>query len=647
MLSTLTALAFISPGILWAILGISFLIAIHEYGHFKACRLTGTRVETFSIGFGPRLFGWESLPGQPRRFTLGKRRLDPVEHAMDVRVALVPLGGYVKMAGENPGEERTGAGDEYASKPIRHRLFIVSAGVIMNALTAFVFYAVCHGGGLRKDPPLVGSVQPGSAAWQAGLEPGDRVLEVDGRHLDSFLDLRLEAAFLSTEEPRALRVQRDGRELVLEARARYEEKTGIGQLGVRPALGLTAGEGEAVLALDGREAVRVDGREVRGGLSAWQEVMAAFLRGATQVEVLRVRDGARSVLALREAPGAAAASLPLRLGLAGAGPALVAAARGPAAGLQAGDRIVAVRGGGKELAVADRRALDGLERALPAVEAIDVERDGARTSVPVAGVGDAAAVARLCADLVLASGGPLVVAPSPAGTLSEMVEGSGIVVRQAGSPCEGLVPAGSRLLEVGSTVVNSFEDVRSALAGAKAGEALPLRIEAPGEASSRVVMVTPERPAIVGAVPVALAPVKESIGGTGVLDAVAYGGQRLGREVVNVFRTIGGFFTGQIAFAKNVAGPITLVTASSRASQEGFLDLLWFLAYVSVMLAVLNILPVPVLDGGHVVLLLAEKLRGRPLSDVVVGRLQLGGMLLLLTLMFFALKNDVLINFLR
>ena len=101
--------------------------------------------------------------------------------------------------------------------------------------------------------------------------------------------------------------------------------------------------------------------------------------------------------------------------------------------------------------------------------------------------------------------------------------------------------------------------------------------------------------------------------------ASALGAGRLWREVVNTFRTIGAFFTGNISFDKNVAGPITLVTVSSEHSERSFLDLLWFLAYVSVMLAVLNILPIPVLDGGHIVYLVAEKIRGRPLSDAVIG----------------------------
>src|SRR6187200_2920936 len=86
--------------ILLAILGLGFLIFVHELGHFLACRFTGTRVETFAIGFGPRLFGWERPAGGRRQLTVGPRVHDPATGAMDVRIAAIPLGGYVKMAGE-------------------------------------------------------------------------------------------------------------------------------------------------------------------------------------------------------------------------------------------------------------------------------------------------------------------------------------------------------------------------------------------------------------------------------------------------------------------------------------------------------------------------------------------------------------------
>ena len=113
------------------------------------------------------------------------------------------------------------------------------------------------------------------------------------------------------------------------------------------------------------------------------------------------------------------------------------------------------------------------------------------------------------------------------------------------------------------------------------------------------------------------------------------------RETKNVFRTIGSLFAGTINFDKNIAGPITLVTVSKRFAERGFLRLLWFLAYVSVMLAVLNILPIPVLDGGHLMFIIIEKIKGAPLKDETIFRFQKIGMILLLVLMFFAFKNDI------
>ena len=113
-----------------AILGVGFLIFVHELGHFLACRLTKTRVETFSIGFGRRLFGWETIEGQ-RRFTVGARRSRPTD-GTDVRIALIPLGGYVKMAGEigGDGTATSGAGGEPRATAARR----VSGEVVRRTL---------------------------------------------------------------------------------------------------------------------------------------------------------------------------------------------------------------------------------------------------------------------------------------------------------------------------------------------------------------------------------------------------------------------------------------------------------------------------------------------------------------------------------
>ena len=108
-----------------------------------------------------------------------------------------------------------------------------------------------------------------------------------------------------------------------------------------------------------------------------------------------------------------------------------------------------------------------------------------------------------------------------------------------------------------------------------------------------------------------------------------------------MFRTIGGLFSGSISFNKNIAGPITLITASKQQAAAGLPSLLWFLAYISVMLAVLNILPIPVLDGGHLLFILIEKVKGSPLNEAVAVKAMYIGLFLLLTLMFFAFKNDI------
>jgi regulator of sigma E protease len=639
---TLTLAAF-SGGLLWAILGIGFLIFIHEYGHFTACRLTRTRVETFSIGFGPRLFGWERAKGGKRRFTWGRRQLDPADHAMDFRVAVIPLGGYVKMAGENPGDVRSGSGDEFSSKTILQRLFIVSAGVIMNAITAFVFYAAAFQGGLLKEPALVGAVEPGSAAWEAGMRTGDRILEVNGHPLTSFTDLRMEAAFLPRDTEGPLLIDREGKRQTLQVKARYSEEDGVVHLGVAPALTLTIGTGPDALVIGPRDAVTVEGIPALGGTEANQRLQDAVEVGRETVEI-RAADGRTLKFVVRPPkPEDAPKSPPYRVGIRPHEPHKVKFARGPAAALRPGDLLQAARAGENRIPI---RGWDTFGRLAFEHERLDeliVTRNGQEVAIPLAGVTDRAAVARLEHDVAFEPPGTAI-APIPAGF--PYVVGH-FVYGLPTSPAEGRLVAGERILKVDGKEMKTFRDVTNTLRdrGAK-----PLALRVAGlDGTERDLELAPVALELRGVVPpLGLEQSKEPLASDGLLDSIRLGAGRLWREVANTFRTIGAFFTGNIAFAKNVAGPITLVNVSSEHSERSFLDLLWFLAYVSVMLAVLNILPIPVLDGGHVVYLAAEKIRGgRPLSDAVIGRMQLVGLLLLLTLMVFAIKNDIKLNFLN
>jgi regulator of sigma E protease len=150
--------------------------------------------------------------------------------------------------------------------------------------------------------------------------------------------------------------------------------------------------------------------------------------------------------------------------------------------------------------------------------------------------------------------------------------------------------------------------------------------------------------------PVALVPVtgftlelrvaREPFEADGVGRAAGLAIARTGREIADMFRMIGSLFSGNISFQKNVAGPVTIVSISSDVVEASWLRFLLFLAYISVTLAVLNILPIPVLDGGHLLFILIEKVKGSPLSEETMGKMQLVGLLLLLALMFFAFKSD-------
>src|SRR4030081_3586796 len=139
------------------VLGI--MIVVHEWGHYAAAKLLGVRVEVFSVGFGPRLLGF--------------RRGDT-----DYRIAAIPLGGYVKMSGENPMDERSGDPGEFLSHPRWHRFIIAIAGPAMNILFAVglltcVYMVRYEYPSYFDEPAVIGWVLQDTPAAKAGIQVGD------------------------------------------------------------------------------------------------------------------------------------------------------------------------------------------------------------------------------------------------------------------------------------------------------------------------------------------------------------------------------------------------------------------------------------------------------------------------------------------
>jgi len=227
------------------------LIFVHELGHYLMARRIGVRVLTFSLGFGPKL--------------VNVHRGDT-----DYCISAIPLGGYVKMAGETAEDERTGAPDEFLSKSKWQRFQVLVAGPVMNIVLAVVVLAVVLYQGAdvpayEQQAPIVGRVVDGSAAARAGVQKGDRIVSIADRTVETW-DQVFMAVLPKANRQISLVVRRDGSDRTLSVTPDAQTKYEIGDIGVLPeihpqVLGVVAGDpaaeaglqvGDVVLGVDDR-----------------------------------------------------------------------------------------------------------------------------------------------------------------------------------------------------------------------------------------------------------------------------------------------------------------------------------------------------------------------------------------------------------
>jgi regulator of sigma E protease len=201
------------------VLGI--VVFVHELGHFLAARRVGVRVITFSLGFGPKL----------AKFTRGD-----TEYA----ISAIPLGGYVKMAGEQPDDERSGAGDEFLSKSKWQRFQVLIAGPLMNVLLAVVVLAgVLYQG--ADEPlwpeavPIVGHVTEDSPAAAAGIQVGDRIVRINDTAIETWDDYYMLVLPKANREI-SVAVERGGRQIEARLTPDSVSKYELGNIGVGPAI---------------------------------------------------------------------------------------------------------------------------------------------------------------------------------------------------------------------------------------------------------------------------------------------------------------------------------------------------------------------------------------------------------------------------
>lgn len=283
----------------WFLVLLTPLVFVHELGHFLVARWNGVRVDVFSIGFGPELFGWNDKTGTRWK------------------VCAVPLGGYIKMFGEHAletgddGEPRELTAEErkvsFDQKRLSQRAWIVFAGPAANYLFAIIVMACSFVFlGQRFTPPEIGTVAENSAAAEAGLRPGDVIVSIDGREIERFEEIVGNVA-IRPGETMVLEIDREGSLIrlpvtagVIEARMIDNTVQKIGDLGIRypmPALIKDVMEGSAAWESGmsaGDDIVEVDGMAIEHFEDLQQ--LVAKSPGKTLSFVV-MRDGYRMTIA--------------------------------------------------------------------------------------------------------------------------------------------------------------------------------------------------------------------------------------------------------------------------------------------------------------------------------------------------------------
>jgi regulator of sigma E protease len=671
---------------LWPVLqfvvGLGLVIFAHELGHFIAAKIVDIRVEQFALGFGTRLFG----------FKRGET---------DYRVNLLPLGGYVKMAGQEDfapltKEDRPDP-RAYPNKSIGQRFAVISAGVVMNVVLAAVLFVVVCLAGIRFLAPVIGGTLPGSPARHAqiiwsketypssvGLEPGDRILSVGDKTIDRFPQLAAIAALSAPDREYEVALERKRNEEAFQGTATIGvmDVGGTLQFGVLPELSTTLGplgdylsrdpftEGDRLVAIDGQDIEhhwQIAGIE---GLFDGAPVRISILRDE-KVRQLKVRPD------LRMNPGVFFA----RDGSRVAGE-IVKVAGYPGEGgtvtlsLPEDDEVTLLL---QEVTWPARSAILDIMGLVPRLRVTGVMKDSPAFH---AGIQPE--------DIILEYGG--VISPTleqfletntrVADTLTEVVvlragETLSLQIqptRRQGRVLAGIIAGpdldhpvvahvrkGSPAAAVGMAAGVSFSRVNEKRAEnwmglfnslkALQGEDAVIHFTddpvAGAEKAAPVGVVTdrvfhpddyrfvlfpgPRGFTLLMGEEVKMNPAA----------AVVWGFQETLNFITMTYATLVSYFRGTVS-AEEFRGPVGIGSIAIQAGREGVVPFIYFLAVISVSLAVINFLPIPVVDGGHAVFLLIEKIMGRPVPLQIQNAITMIGWAFLLFLIIALTWNDIL-----
>jgi regulator of sigma E protease len=652
------------------LLGFGAVVLVHEFGHFIVAKLSGIKVEAFSIFMPPTLLGirrtkagykFRVLPG----LYSGKED-EPAEppEETEYRIGIFPFGGYVKLL----GQEDTGPVKQindprsFAHKPISARIAVISAGVIFNVISAALIFMVVFLVGIELPPPVIGDIAPSSPAAKAGLQPGDEFIEIDGMHKDlDFSSIMIASALSDVGEAVPVVVRhRDGTVEKKQLVAKESSGTSLREFGIAPPHSLTIAPierpevlQERTKLLPGDRVVAVDGTEVS---HAWEFDTVVRQTLTPTITITAERQAAGSPERVQtELPLEWAAakngeietnadlyqvySMVPRLRVAG-----IDSTPAPAAKAQdAAEQTQRLRAGDIILAAADLQNPTYKE-----LRDITVQHEGKPLPLMVLRT-DANGVEQTFTVTVTpkreSGTNRVVIGFAPTLDARHAIVADTISV-QGGSPALE-IPRGARIVSVNDKPVSSFHDIVREVRQ-WGNQPVTLRYRLDGQTEGGITLQPVQQPVTVEsklAESVPFMTLERLYQADGPLNALGMGYRRTVMFIAQTYVTLKQLLSGLIS-PKYLMGPVGIITFSYQIVREQpLVNYAYFLGLISATIAVLNFLPIPPFDGGLVVLMIIEKIRGTALSERAQGVVAYAGWVMVLALLVYVTFNDIMRTF--